>query len=410
MTEIDLSMATSRLKPDAAAAMLAIIFALLSWACGPSRAGISSTSAASSSSTAEAQGTAASVPTVDVVRVVSQRLNATVRLPGELRPYEAVAIYPKVTGFVKWMGVDRGSRVRSGQAIARLEAPELASQRREAEAKVQSARAQLTEGEAKLAADESTYQRLKAAAATPGVVSGNDLEVAQKAAEADRARVRSLQEGVEAAQAAVRSVQEIESYLEVRAPFDGVVTERNVHPGALVGPAGGPGAMVPMLRVEQVSRLRLVVPVPEANVSGVLEGAKVSFTVPAFPGETFSGTVSRIAHAIDEKTRTMPVELDVSNPKGRLAPGMFPEVGWALRRPQPTLFVPPSAVARTTERTFVVRVRDGKTEWVDVKTGSTSGKLVEVFGDLKEGDQVAVRGTDELRPDMRVTPRLVSAS
>ncbi len=409
MTEADLSMATSRLKPDAAA-MLAIIFALLCSACGPSRAGNSSTSAANTSSPAGAQSKAASAPAVDVVSVVSQRLNATVRLPGELKPYQAVAIYPKVTGFVKWMGVDRGSRVRSGEQIARLEAPELAAQRREAEAKVQSARAQLIEGEAKLAADESTYQRLKAAAATPGVVSGNDLEVAQKAAEADRARALSLQEGVEAAQAAVRSVQQMESYLQVTAPFDGVVTERNVHPGALVGPAGGPGAMAPMMRVEQVSRLRLVVPVPEEYVSGVAEGVRVSFTVPAFPGETLSGTVSRIAHAIDEKTRTMPVELDVSNPMGRLAPGMFPEVAWSLRRPRPTLFVPPSAVARTTERTFVVRVRNGKTEWVDVKTGTIAGRLAEVFGDLQEGDEVAARGTDELRAGTRVSTRPAPSS
>ncbi len=345
-------------------------------------------------------------PTVDVVKVVSQRLDITVRLPGELQPYEVVAIYPKVTGFVKWIGVDRGSHVSNGELIARLEAPELVSQRAEAQAKLQSAEAQRIEAEAKLAADESTYRRLKAAAATPGVVSGNELEVAQKTAEADRARVGALGESVEAAKAALRSVEEIERYLRLTAPFAGVVTERNVHPGALVGPS----MTVPMLRIETRARLRLVVPVPETFVAGIPEGTKVSFTVPAFPGEEFSGRVARIANSLDVKTRTMPVELDVMNPSRRLDPGMFPEVLWPVRRPRATLFVPASAVARTTEQTFVVRLREGEVEWVPVKTGPASGKLVEVFGDLHQEDQVALRGTDELRPGTRVTPRLNSSN
>ena len=106
----------------------------------------------------------------------------------------------------------------------------------------------------------------------------------------------------------------------------------------------------------------------------------------------------------------MPVELEVRNPSGRLAAGTFSEVLWPIRRPQPTLFVPTTAVARTTERTFVVRIREGMAEWVDVKTGATPGNLVEVFGDLKEGDEVALRGTDELRPGSQVTARQDSST
>jgi len=305
--------------------------------------------------------------------------------------------------------VDRGSRVKTGQLIARLVAPEIASQRAEAQAKVQSAEAQRIEAEARLAADESTYQRLRAAAATPGVVSGNDLEVAQRTAEADRSRVKSLEDSENAAKQALRSVQEIEGYLRITAPFDGVVTERNVHPGALVGPAGASGVTVPMARIQTIARLRLGIPVPETYIAGIVEGTKVAFTVPAFPGETFTGTVARIARAVDVKTRTMPVELDVANPSGRLAPGTFSEVLWPVRRPKPTLFVPVSAVAKTTERTFVLRARDAKIEWVDVKTGATSGNLIEVFGDLREGDEVLVRGTDEVRPGTAVTPRLTAS-
>lgn len=388
---------------------LSIVFlaALLWISCGTS--GNRSTSAASTASAKGRQGDAPAASTVDVVKVVLRTLNLTIRIPGEIQPYENVAVYTKLTGFVEWIGVDRGSRVRKGDLIARLVAPEITSQRAEAQAKVQSAEAQRIEGEAKLAADESTYQRLKAAAATPGVVSNNELEVAQKAAEAGRARAKALGDNVEAAKQALRSVEEVEGYLQVRAPIDGVVTERNVHPGALVGPVGAPGIAVPIVRIERISRLRLVVPVPETYVAGIPEGNKVLFTVPAFPSEFFTGSVARVAHSVEVKTRSMPVELDVMNPSGRLAPGMFSEVEWPVQRPQPTLFVPASALVRTTERVFVVRVRNGKAEWVDAKAGATSGNLIEVFGDLHEGDLVAVRGTDELRPDTPVTPRLLSS-
>jgi len=176
-----------------------------------------------------------------------------------------------------------------------------------------------------------------------------------------------------------------------------------------VGPGSGSGINVPLLRVEQVARLRAVVPVPEKYVAGMTEGAKAEFSVPTFPNERFYGTVARIARSVDVKTRTMPVELDVANPKGRLASGMFPEVLWPVRRAEATLFVPVSSVARTTEATFVVRLHDGTAEWVNVQTGEVDGKLIEVFGDLHPGDEVASRGTDELRPGTRVSAKPSSA-
>jgi len=340
---------------------------------------------------------------VQAAKVVAQKLAITVHLPGEIDPYEVVAIFPKVTGFVKSISVDRGSHVKAGELIAQLEAPELIAQRSEAQSKLQAAQAQLAAAEAKVASDEGTYEHLKAAAATPGVVAGNDLFVAQKALDGARAQLKAQQDNVNAAQQALQAIAQTEAYLQVRAPFDGVVTERNVHPGALVGPAGAPGVAVPMVRVETLSRLRVVVPVPETYAAGVPEGTKVEFTVPAFPGRTFNGTIARIAHSLDEKTRTMPVELEVANVKAELSPGTFSDVLWPVRRSYPTLFVPTSSVANTLERVFVVRIRDGKSEWVDVKTGATLDKMTEVFGDLHEGDTVAVRGTDELRPGTSVS-------
>jgi RND family efflux transporter MFP subunit len=229
---------------------------------------------------------------------------------------------------------------------------------------------------------------------------------------AAQAQLKALEENERALGEAARSSQNIEAYLRVTAPFDGVITERNVHPGSLAGTGGQSAA--PMLRLQQVSRLRLVVAVPESEVTGVVSGTNVNFTVPAMPGEQFTGAVRRISRSLDAKTRTMPVELDVNNTSGKLAPGMFPEVSWPSRRLRPSLFVPPAAVATTTERTFVIRVREGQVEWVDVKRGvamnQPGGDLVEVFGDLAPGDQIAARGTDELRPGLRVAVKRTVAS
>jgi RND family efflux transporter MFP subunit len=179
-----------------------------------------------------------------------------------------------------------------------------------------------------------------------------------------------------------------------------------VHPGALVGPGSG---ATPLLRLHQVSRLRLVVAVPEALVGAIVKGARVPFTVPAYPGETFTGVVSLIAHTLDEKTRTMPVELEVRNGDLRLGAGMYPELQWPVRRPQPSLLLPPTTIVTTTERTFVIRVTNGVAEWVNVSRGARVGDLVEVFGALKDGDVIVRRGTDEIRQGSKVTAQPAKA-
>jgi membrane fusion protein, multidrug efflux system len=337
---------------------------------------------------------------VEVVRVVSKDVQREVKLPGEFQPFLAVPIFAKVTGFVKQVNVDRGSVVKSGQRLAVLEAPEMLAQIAEAQSKAQALELQRAEAVAKLAAAQSTYDRLKAASATPGVVAENDVVVAGKTAEAAQALVHSYENSINAAQAQVQAVRDLEQYLDIKAPFDGIITERNVHPGALVGPGS---ATVPLLRLHQVSRLRLVVAVPEALVGAIVNGAHVSFTVPAYPGEQFEGAVTRAAHDLDPKTRTMAVELDVRNTDLRLGAGMYPEVRWPVRRPQPSLLVPPTSIVTTTERTFVIRVRnDGTAEWVNVGRGARVGDLIEVFGGLKDGDAVVRRATDEIRQGTKV--------
>lgn len=313
---------------------------------------------------------AAAEESLEVVRVASQPLDTVIRLEGDLSAYQSVAIFARVSAFVSTVAVDRGSIVSKGDRLAQLVAPELTAQR--------------TESEATKRASESNYARLKEAAKTPGTVAGNELEAAAAAAAANAAKVEAL--------------RALERYLTVTAPFDAVVTERNVHPGALVGPQ----SPVPMLRLEQQKRLRLTVAVPEPLVGLVADGATVRFTVRSRPGETFAATIRRSANSIDPRTRTMAVELDVDNSTRKLAPGMFAEVAWPVRRAAPSLFVPASAVVRSSERTFVVKVSHGELTQVPVKRGAAMGDRLEVFGDLAAGDLVVRRAHDEYRTGTRV--------
>lgn len=336
---------------------------------------------------------------VTVVPVVAQSVERTIALPGDLVAFQDVAIHARVQGFVEDIAVDRGSVVRRGTVLARIVAPEMQAQLKEAEARTQGAEAQLAEAQAALVSEQATFDRLKKAAETPGVVAGNDVHVAEQKVVGAKARVEAATRHVDAMRQAARSIRDIESYLQVSAPFDGVITERTAHVGTLVGPNSGP-----IVRLQQVSRLRLVAAIPESYVASVTTGQPVPFTVAAFGQEAFAGTVARVARALDAKTRTMAVELDVANSTGRLAPGMFAQLQWPVKRAGTSLLVPRTAVATTTERTFVVRIRNGAAEWVDVRRGATIDTQVEVMGSLKPGDEVAVRGTDELRQGTPVKP------
>jgi RND family efflux transporter MFP subunit len=316
-----------------------------------------------------------------------------VELPGEFLPFLTVSLHAKVASYVERVLVDRGSLVKQGDLLVELSAPEMAAQIAEAESRAQAGEADRLQAEAQLAAAESTYERMKKAAETPGAIAGNELVQAQKQTDAAQALLNSRQQASKAAQSSVRALQDLQAYLKIVAPFNGVVTDRMVHPGALVGP----GDDIALLIIQQVSHLRLVVPVPEEDVSGLVNGASVPFHVPAWPQRTYSGTIARISRALDEKTRTMAVELDVINRDGSLAPGMYASVKWPVRRSRPALFLPKTSVVTTTERTFVIRDQGGRAEWMDVKKGVSEGDLVEVIGELKAGDKVVRHATDEIR-------------
>ena len=291
------------------------------------------------------------------------------------------------------MKVDRGSAVKQGQLLAELSAPEMKAQLAEAESRVQSAESERIQAEAQLAAAESTYDRLKKAAETPGAIAGNELVQAQKQVEAAQALVQSKRQAADAIRSTVQAQKDLEAYLRITAPFDGIVTDRLVHPGALVGPGSDPVLLV----IQEIAHLRLVVAVPEEDIGGIVQGARVEFRVPAYPERTYSGTVARVSHELDQKTRTMAVELDVFNRDNSLSPGMYPSVKWPVRRAHPSLWAPKTAVVTTTERTFVILNRNGRAEWVNVVKGTADGDLVEVSGNLRSGDMVVRRATDEIR-------------
>jgi membrane fusion protein (multidrug efflux system) len=329
----------------------------------------------------------------ELAPVVSKPVSRTIAIPGEIQPFLSVALRARVNGYVERVLVDRGSGVKEGDLLVELSAPEMKAQIAEAESKSQAAEAELAQAEAQLAVAQSTYERMKKAAETPGAIAGNELIVAEKQVDGATAVINSRKQVSRAVQASVQALKTLEAYLKITAPFAGVVTERIVHPGALVGP----GSNEPLLILQQISHLRVTVAVPEENVGAMAKGAKVTFQVPAYPERNFSGTIARRAQALDQKTRTMAVELDVMNRDNALAPGMYATVKWPVQRTQPALYVPATSVVTTTERTFVIRDKNGKAEWVNVTKGATDGDFMEVIGPLQAGDKVVKRANDELR-------------
>ncbi|MGH9533257.1 MAG: efflux RND transporter periplasmic adaptor subunit [Terriglobales bacterium] len=331
-------------------------------------------------------------PLVATAPVRRERPRLSTDLPAELDPYQDVVLRARVPGFVARLYADRGTRVRAGQLLATIEAPDLVAKVGQAEQQLSAARAQRAEAQAALARDQATLQRLSGAAqAMPGAVAGNDITVAQQTVKMDAAQSQSRAAAEAAAQKALQSVTALEQYLQVRAPFSGMVVTRMISAGALVGPGG-----VPMFEVQQLDPLRLTVDVPEAEVGGAAIGDRVAFTVTSAPGRTFTAVVARIAHSLLPQTRTMPVEADAANPQLVLAPGMFARVLWPVQRRQPTLYVPTTAVLDTTLGQSVEVVRNGKIAMVPVTTGFTDGAQMEVFGPLQPGDPVVTPGDKTL--------------
>jgi RND family efflux transporter MFP subunit len=318
----------------------------------------------------------------EVFPVEKGRLSSSLQIPGELIAYQQVDLYAKENSFVKKVYVDVGSEVNTGQMLVSMEEPELASQLAAAESNIKSREAIYT-------ASKANYDRLFETSKTPGTISPNDLEQAVARRNADLAQL-------EAAKADYKQIAETQSYLQIRAPFSGVISARNVNPGAYVGPSGK-GSEFPLFTLQEQKRLRLVVSVPEAYSSYLSQKNQVSFSVRALPNQEFKADVKRLAGAIDNRLHSQRIEMDVINNDKKLLPGMVAEVKVPLPSNDSTFVVPKSAVVNSTESVFVIRLKGDKAEWVNVKTGRESNGMIEVYGNLTPGDLLVRAATDEIR-------------
>ena len=307
---------------------------------------------------------------------------SSAHIPGELLAFQQVDLYAKVNSFIKKLTVDVGSEVKAGQVLAILDAPEINSQ-------LQGAQSRLKSQEAVYLSDKATYDRLLETSKTPGTISSNDLDMANAKQKSDEAQLES-------AKAALREITDNKNYLQITAPFDGVITSRNVSAGAYVGPSGK-GSDMPIFTLQEQKKLRLIVSVPEAYTSYLSNETTVDFTVGTLVGRKFNAKLSRLAGALDNKLRSEHIEMDVQNEDKKLLPGMVAEVSIPLKANSSAFTVPASAILNSTLGVYVIKVQGNKTIWIPVKSGRTNDGKTEIFGSLEYGDTLIVRASEEIR-------------
>ena len=350
-----------------------VIFALAIQGCGSSNA---------KEETKEQKKETVEAPALETFALQSGQLNSSFQVPGELVSYQQVDLYAKVSSFIKKLYVDVGSEVKTGQLLAVMEAPEINSQLSAEESKLKSQ-------EAVYISSKATYDRLLETSKTPGTVSPNDLDIALAKQNSDLAQL-------EAEKATYREIADTKNYLEIRAPFNGVISARNVSAGAYVGPAGK-GSDLPIFTLQEQKKLRLVISVPEAYATYLNEKNQVSFTVKGLPNETFKAKVSRLAGALDLKLRSQRTEMDVINDNKKLLPGMVAEVFVPLDGNANIFIVPKSAVVNSTVKPFVIKVANNKAQWVNVQLGRTADNKQEIFGNISLNDILIKTATEEIR-------------
>lgn len=317
----------------------------------------------------------------EIGKVSEKPLSSYVKLPGQLKPFEEVNIYARVNGFVNQVLADRGSTVYKGQTLVMLEAPELESQ-------LQAAISKYVQAQENAVASKDKYKRLKEAAQEAGAVAPLDIENALSRMKADEAVVLSEKSNVE-------SMSNIKSYLTIIAPFNGMIVQRNVSAGALVGP-GSKSNDLPMLVLQHLEKLRLEVYIPEAYVDKVDLKRPVTFVFNAMPGKEKTATISRSANALTS-LRSEAIEIDINNKKLELKPGMYAEVKIPLLSEAKSLLIPNNAIVRSTELQYVIMVKEGRAKLVPIQEGLRTNDSTEVFGNLSAGDEILLHATDEIK-------------
>ena len=349
------------------------------------------------------------VPTVAVVHPAPGDLKNEVLLPGNVQPLIDAPIYARATGYVKQWSVDIGARVKAGQPLAELDAPELDQQVQQAKSNLQQAQASLEQSLASYEQGRSNEELARVTAdrwknlVARGVVSKQENDQYQMQYQAQVANVQALDKAINAARGTVGSMQanlsrleDLQNYKIIRAPFDGVITARNTDIGALVN--GGNGAPnQELFHLAAINKLRVFVNVPEIYSRAAIPGITANLTLSEFPGRSFLGKLVRTAGAIDAGTRTLLTELEVDNPSGELKPGSYAEVHLKLPVATQTLTLPVNAIIFRSEGQQVAVVRQGnKVQLVNVQTGRDSGTQMEIVSGLSATDEVIVNPPDSL--------------
>ncbi len=360
-----------------------------------------------------------------VARVERRTIANTLTISGEFKPFQDVDVHAKVAGYIKTIYVDVGDHVRDGQTLAILEVPELAAQLAGADAGVRRATEEIGRAKGDLeraksthAAMHSAYSRLNDAAKTQqGLVAQQELDDSQaKDLEAEaqvssaKAALSAAQQELEVAQANQKQVSALSDYTRITAPFAGVVTARYADTGALVaaGTSSSTQAM-PVVRLAQVSKLRLVLPIPESVAGQIHLGDPVKVHVQAL-NQDIDGKVSRFADSLDVQTRTMETEIDFENHDGRLIPGMYAETRLSLREKKNSLTVPLEAVTRSGDDATVLAVNTKNiVEERHVKLGLEDNTSVEVLSGLSDQDRVVIGNRSEFRNGQKIQPRDVAS-
>lgn len=328
------------------------------------------------------EGTRAKV--VSTTTVTRDTARYTLALPGQLHPFEEVKLYPKVSGFIRDLYVDRGSYVKKGQLLARLDAPEITQRYGAAAAKQREVMERLTYS-------RQSYERLLWASATPGAVAALELEQAKAKVMSDSAAYESLK-------AEMAAARQLASYLEIRAPFQGVITSRTASPGALVGANDHP-----LFTLAQQDRLKLVVAIPEKHARALAENTVVRYRVSNAPDKTFTARISRSSGLVDAKLRALVVEFDVDNTTRQLNGGEYVEAEIEFQRSAPSLWVPTASIVEAQSGLFVMRVENDTVKKVAIKKGIEENGKTEVHGELTDGDIIVAKNPDELRDGNAVT-------
>jgi len=362
---------------------------------------------------AETRDASQSLPVVNVERVGREANQSSLVLPGNIQAVTEAPVLARASGYIRKRHVDIGDRVKAGQVLIEIEAPELQQQIKQANAAieqagstVQQSEASLQQARANLGLAQVTNDRWKKLLAK-GAVSRQESDTYDAQFQAQQANVQALEKAVSASRSNVAALEanlarlnELVSYLMVRAPFDGVITERNVDEGALVTE----GSTL-LFRMAQTDRLRVFLNVPQGDAPSVHVGQQANLAIPDLPGRKFPARVTRTASALDPSSRTLLVEVQAANPNGQLLPGMYTQVDLAVPRKDPPLTIPSDTlVVRSDGPQVAVVDPDGIVHFRRIQLGRDLGDHLEVLGGLDASLQLAVNPSDDVREGVRVKP------